>query len=383
MAIANSIETLQYRYNGFMAETRVEQRVVQVKKYVEKNRGWRPRRRTVIYLAVMVAALVLAAIFVPRILPGTINDSETLLGLGPAIEVVPLFGGAHHQYVPGPPEGEGYSTWSISQSREEIVVGWFHKAGGKVDKVSVQSRSAYSGRLQVEWPFEGKGNDPEVKQVGFLPQHNQIWFLSSGRLNLIDIKSGAIVDYPYKGPGGRGSLPAPKAITYAGFSPKGGELAYAEGGKLTLLTGLGTGRDRKPLRAETVLLPGATKDTAGRVVNGRIESFAWVQEGLLAIIVARGSGASQPTAIYYANVADAAPRIELKIPAPSDGRFVSISQSPAAPPMFAVLFASGLRASTSKPPAYSLRVYDAGGKLKTQFRMPSGAWAPPLSWASP
>jgi hypothetical protein len=365
-----------------MADTPVEQRVGQVKKYVKKNRGWRPRRRTVIYLVVVVVAMALAAVFVPRVLPGTINDSESLLGRGAAIEVVPLFGGAYHRYVPGPPAGEGYSSWSISQSREEIVVGWYHEAGGKVDKVSVQSRSSYSGRLQVEWPFEPRGGNPRVEQVGFLPQHNQIWFLSSGRLSMIDIKSGAILDYPFKGPGGNGSITPPKAITYAGFSPKSGELAYTEGGKLTLVTGLGTGRDNKPLKAETVLLPGSTKDTAGRVIDGRIESFAWVRDGLLAIIVARGFGVSRPTSLYYADVAGAEPVVRLKIPAPSDGRFVSITRSPGAP-QFAVLFASGLRSSSSSPTEYSVRVYDVSGKLKNQFRLPAGPWRPPLSWASP
>jgi hypothetical protein len=378
MDISNSIKRRSLWNNGFMADTRVEQRVGQVKKYVEKNRGWRPRRRTIIYLCVTIGAMVLAAIVVPRVLPGMINNSQSLLGRGPAIEVVPLSGGAYHQYIPGPPAGEGYSSWSMSESREEVVVGWFHESAGKVDKVSVQSRSSYSGRLQVEWQLPAEGNDPKVVQVGFLPRHNQIWFLASGRLHMIDIKSGAILDFPYKSATGSGDINAPAAIGYAGFSPKTGKLAYLRSGELHLVTGLGTGRDGKPLGTQVILLPGATRDFHGQVVNGRVDFFAWITDDLIAVIVRQGSGTSSATSIYYVNVAGSAPAVELKVPAPEEARFVSISESPALPE-YAVLVAS----SPGGKAAFSVRVYDISGKLKDQFRLPAGEWRPPLSWDSP
>ena len=199
---------------------------------------------------------------------------------------------------------------------------------------------------------------------------------------MIDIKSGAVLDYPFKGQGGSGSLPVPAGIAHAGFSPKTGKLAYVSGGKLVLVTGLGTARDGKELRSRPVLKPGATKDAAGRVIEGTVDIFGWIEDDLIAAIVRRGSGASAETSLYYVDVAPDAPVVHLKVPAPEGAWFISLSESPTGTE-FAVLLATGAKPDALDPNGYSLRVYTVAGKQKNQFRLPAGRWRPPLSWESP
>lgn len=376
-------------------EQRVEQRVDQARKYVERNRGWRPHGRTVLYLAVMVVALVLSAVFVPRFLPGKLQNAETLLGRDGGISIVPLGGGAVRPLIAAAPKGEGYSTWAISQSREEVAVGWFHESGGKVDKVSIQSRSAYSGRLQAEWVLAAKDVEPRVQQVGFLPQHNQIWFLSSGKFSLVDIKSGAIIDFPFRGPGGLGEIPAPTGVTYASFSLKGGRLAYARGGRLTVVTGLASGRGDKKIVSRDVIDPGVTRDTAGTVVTGTVSAFAWLDDATLAVILAQSPGTSAiaptvlnwtttvTTPIYIVKLgADGGSVIDPAVPAPASVRFISISHAPEGTD-FVVFAGSGVSPGNGAQGKFSVTRYTAPAKPGNPIKLPAGNWAPPVSWTSP
>ena len=269
-----------------MVESRVEQRVDQAKRYVEHTRGWRPQRRTVEYLVVMIVALTVAGIVVPRLLPGKLQNAEALIGRDSGISVAPVGGnGAVHQLVKPATAGEGYSAWALSDSREEVAVAWYHVTGKKVDRATIQVRSAYSGRTQTEWVIKLRGVDPRVSQVGFIPQHNVLWYLSSGVMSLIDIKSGEILDFPFKGPGGRTEVKAPTAASYASFSPIGGLLAYAENGKITVVTGLAVVRGERKLGSSVVLEPGITVDSEGQVVTGVVDCFTWLDNSRLAVLM--------------------------------------------------------------------------------------------------
>jgi hypothetical protein len=363
-----------------MADTRVEQRVDQVKKYVEKNRGWRPESRTIGYLAAMLVALIAAAIFVPRLLPGTINNSESLIGRKGSIQVVPIGGPSPRQFVPPPPASEGYSSWAIGDNREEVIIGWYHALGGKVDKVSVQSRSAYSGRLQVEWACDVKDNTSRVAQLGFIPRHNQIWFLADGHIHEIDIKSSQILDLPFKGPEGRGEIKAPVAATCVAFSPVTGMVAYAQRNTLTLVTGLASGRGDRLLASKVVMVPGTSIDSDGAVVEGTIEGFSWLSDELLAVVMRTGKGSTARTPVYFIAVGPDTQRIELKVPAPSNGVFTSISHAPVGTD-FAVMFdAFDTAISPSSPAKDSVYVYSARGVLVKKVGLPAAGWRNPIAW---
>lgn len=364
-------------YNCLMADSRVEQRVDLVRKYVEKNRSWRPARRTIEYLAVMLVALVLAALFVPKLLPGTIKTSDCLLGRSGTIQVVPLQAGSAHGFIDAPSASESYSAWAMSESREEVIVGWYHTSGGKVDKVSVQSKSAFSGRQQVEWVLQVKDNRSRVSQLGFIPRHNQIWFLADGRIQEIDIKSSQILDFPFKGPEGKGELKAPNQVTYAAFSPVTGKLAYAEKGSITVVTGLASGRGDNELEQRVVLVAGKTKDSEGAVVSGSIKAFTWVEDETLAVVMEQGVGASRLTPVYFVSGIQETTRVALQIEAPSNGVFTAAGTSPAGTEI-AFFF---LAAKTSQG-RDSIYVYNAEGRLSHRIGLPGSRWKGPLSWGS-
>ncbi|MHB8895183.1 MAG: hypothetical protein ACYC99_08440 [Candidatus Geothermincolia bacterium] len=362
-----------------MAESHVEQRVDQVKKYVEQNKGWRPSRRTMGYLAAMLVALVLAAIFIPKLLPGSIRMSESLLGRKGGIDVVPLGGSAARQFIPAPTATEGYSAWALSDSREEVLVGWYHALEGKVDKVSVQSRSAYSGRLQVEWSVEVKDNNSRVAQLGFIPRHNQIWFLADGHVHEIDIKSSQILDFPFKGPEGKGEVKAPTMATCVAFSPVTGKLAYAQRGVITIVTGLASARNEKALQSREVMVPGVTKDAAGKVVSGDVQGFTWVGDDILAVLLAHQVGQSVATPIYFITVGENSVGVEPKVQTPAPGVFKGISHAPTGTD-FAVLYSADPNSSSKTPGQDAIYLYASSGGLTKKVGLPGGPWRLPLSW---
>lgn len=362
-----------------MADSRVEQRVDQVKKYVEKKKGWRPGRRTVVYLSVMLVALVLAGVFVPKLLPGTIRNSESLLGRNSGVDVVPIGGATAREFIPAPARSEGYSSWAISESREEVVLGWFHQTSGHVDKISVQSRSAYSGRLQVEWVISPEGEPSKISQVGYLPRHNQIWFVSQGTVHMIDIKSGQVLDLPFKSPEGKGSLPPPTSVTYLAFSPETGMMAYSKENRLVLVTGLASGRDGKPLREQVVLEPGKKSDTTGQTVDGEIQSFTWIDETTIAVVMQQGSGSAPKTPVYYVNVGGADAVTTLKIQPPVPGHFTSIAGAPQGTD-FVTLYMVGSSSSENSMPVTSIYVYTVDGRLTRKVGLPRNQWLAPLAW---
>jgi len=330
----------------------------------------------------MVVALVVAALVVPKLLPGTIQNSESLLGRNKGIAFVPLNGPPAREFVPAPPKGEAYTAWSTSESREEVVVGWSHSSKGKVDNVKVQSRSAFSGRLQAEWAVQIKEPNPQISQIGFLPRRNQIWFLASGTMQMVDIKSGAVLDYPFKGPGGSGSVPAPQDATWASFSPVTGMLAYAEDRALTLVTGLATGRDGKPLKSQKILVPGATRDNRGQVIQGAVDSFDWIDDDTLAVIVARGSGTSPTTTVYFVDVrGELASSIAVAVPPPANGWFASISGAPVGSDFIVLEDLAGATGGARIKKAVA--VYDEHGKAIKRIELPAADWQPPISWSSP
>ena len=357
-----------------MPDSPVEQRYEQAKKFVEKNKGWRSQRRTVEYLAVMLFAMVLSAFFVPRLLPGTVKTSEALVGHNRALRLVPLSGGPSREFVAAPAVSEGYSSWAISQGREQVIVGWYRTVGGRVEEVSVRSKSAFSGRQRVEWPLPVQDKDSRVRQLGFLPRHNQIWFLSGGRLQQIDIKSSLISDLPFRGPEGRGRVRAPAFVTCAAFSPVSGRLAYARKGGATVVTGLASGRNEKSIRQRAVLVPGSTRDAEGEVVEGRVRSMAWINEEVLAVLVER-PGPSSSTAVYFVTGTAGASRVRLAVEPPSGGRFTDISTAPSGD-LFALLF----KADPAKGSRDAAFVYRAAGRFCHRVGLAAGSWSPPLSW---
>lgn len=357
-----------------MPDTPVEQRYEQAKKFVEKNKRWRPQRRTVEYLTVMLAAMALSAFFVPRLLPGTVKTSEALVGHNGAISLVPLSGGPPREFVAAPAGSRGYSSWAISGSREEVIAGWYQRDGGRVEEVSIRSKSAFSGRQHAEWPIPVRAGDSRVRQLGFLPRHNQIWFLSGGKLRQIDIKSSQISDLPFRGPEGRGEIQAPDFVTCAAFSPVSGKLAYARKGGATVVTGLASGRNESSIRQRTVLVPGSTRDADGEVVEGRVRSMAWTGEDVLAVLVER-PGFSRPTAVYLVTGIGGAARVRLAVEPPSGGRFTDISAAPSGS-RFALLFEADPAAGLPD----SVFVCGAGGRFSRKVELGPGSWSPPLSW---
>jgi hypothetical protein len=212
-------------------------------------------------------------------------------------------------------------------------------------------------------------------EVGFLPQHNQIWFVSAGRIFLIDIKSALVIGFPFKGPEGSGEVKAPAAVSYVGFSPKGGMLAYAEKGGLTVVRGLATSRDREPLSSQVVMELGRTTDTAGETITGRIDSFAWLDDDRIAAVIASGPEAGSPASIYLAELNEkGVAGVKLLVSAPAGVSFSSISRAPAGTD-FAVL--------CSNLDKLAISWYEANGKQVKSIKLPSGEWRRPLCWTSP
>jgi hypothetical protein len=353
-----------------------ESPVEQAKKYVEKRKGWRPERRTIEYLVVMLAVLVAAAIIIPRVLPGKIMEDEALIGQDRGISVLNLTDGTTKKLIPAPGKDEGYSAWGMSSGRDEVVAAWYHQAGGKVDKVSVRSMSGFSGRTQAEWVLEGENAKPS--QVGYLPTHNVFWVLVSGRIKLVDIKSAQIFDLPLEATDESGNKKKTTGIGYVSFSPKGEKLACLQGENLVVLTGFTREPSRGVLRKRVVLRPGITTDVDGRVIDGSIGSFTWVDELTLMVIMdnAVAPFLSVPmTSVYMLHFsADASPRIELKIPAPETSSFTSISASPRNTDF-------ALFGEWDVQPATAAR-YSDSGKLIQSVKLGSGDWQEPLIWAS-
>jgi hypothetical protein len=245
--------------------------------------------------------------------------------------------------------------------------------------VSVQSRSAYSGRLQVEWPLEVKGNNSRVLQLGFIPRHNQIWFLSEGHLHEIDIKSSQIIDFLFKGPEGKGQVAAPRMATYVAFSPLTGKLAYAENGMVTLVTGLASARNEKALLARVVLAPGTTRDAEGRVVSGSVQGFTWVTDDMLAVLLKEGSGGDAHTPVYFISATEESVRVEPGVRAPAQGAFAGISDAPTGTD-FAVLYSEHGSVSSSREEY--IYIFSESGTLTKKVWLPPGVWHLPLSWGT-
>lgn len=354
---------------------RVDVRVDQARKYIEKKKGYRPQRNTVLWLTAMVAAMITSAVILPRVLPGKLSNGEVLLGRGSGVSVVPLGPGAVKDLIHAPGGGEGYSAWAISDSREEIAVGWYRRAGGEADAVSVKVKSAYSGRTQTEWAAELKGADPRIDQVGFVPQHNLLWFLAAGELNLIDIKSAQVMPFPFTAPDGSGEVRPPEMATFAGFSPDGGRLAYAEEGRLTVVKGLSTSRVREPLSSQVVLTMGDTTDSSGMVIAGTMDSFAWLGDDLIAVVVRSGPEASASTSVISLSIQREGRAVaRLLVPPLEKGSISSISRAPEGGG-FAVLYSEGK--------ARAVRRYDDTGRRLGSAALPDGEWNTPLAWTSP
>lgn len=359
-----------------------ESRVDQAKKYVDRKKGWRPQRRTVEYLVVMLVALVAAGVFLPRLLPGKIQNGQAILGRNAGISVIPLGSGAVSDLVHAPPANEGYSAWGMSASREEVVAGWYHKAGGKVDKVSIRSMSGFSGRIQAEWAFNAKGADPVPRQVGFLPTHNVIWYLASGKIGLVDIKSAQIFDLPLEATNESGVKTAPGAIDQASFSPDGKRLACQRGEKLSVISGFSKVPGEGTLVTRVVLELGKTLDSRGKAVEGIIGSFTWLDQDELVVIVGGGNprmvtpdeqlGA---TSVYLVRLASNSARsVEQIVAALASGSLSGISRAPRGSD-FAVVHQDGK--------AVSVERYSASGRRLKSSRLPSGEWRTPLCWGSP
>jgi hypothetical protein len=358
-----------------------ESPVEQAKKYVEKRKGWRPQRRTVEYLVAMAAVLVAAALVIPRVLPGKIMDDESLIGQNRGISILNLAEGTSKKLIPAPGKDEGYSAWGMSSGREEVVATWYHKTAGKVDKVSVRSMSGFSGRTQAEWALKGENTEPS--QTGFLPTHNVIWVLVSGRIKLVDIKSAQIFDLPLEATDESGSKKKTTGMSYMSFSPKGEKLACLLGDTLVVLTGFTKEPGRGVLRMRVVLRPGATTDSAGKIITGSVGCFAWVDERTLVAVLdspiapnvpSVSSAYSVQSSVYSLQLANAGtPRIELRVPAEGAAVFTGISGSPSGAG-FAVLESAGGAAAISR--------YSTVGKLTKSVKLSSGDWRPPLVWAS-
>lgn len=357
-----------------------ESPVEQARKYVEKKKGWRPERRTVMYLAFMAAALALSAVLVPRLLPGSIPDGKVLLGRDGGVATLSVGGGAPDMFVEKPPRGETFTAWSMSPTRDEVALGWSGRADGGGVQAKVQVRSAFSGRVQTEWSLGGEGNDASVTQLGYLPQHNQIWLISAGRMYLIDIKSAEILDFPFKGPGGKGEVEVPREILRAGFSPEKGLLALAEPDRLTVVRGLAFSRDKEPLGAEVVLDLRDATDTEGRPVRGgAIGAFTWLDDERLLVSVEPLTvlelDRPSPSALYVLKVPVKGRAKARLIVGPEEGiSYLDVSRSPA-DDSFAVLVSGRKR--------LAVREYDPSGRRIWDTNLPDAEWSPPLIWTSP
>lgn len=354
-----------------------ESPVEQAKKYVEKRKGWRPERRTVEYLVGLLVILVAATILVPRLLPGKILNYQALIGQDRGISVLNVTNATSKKLIPAPGKGEGYSAWGMSPGREEVVAAWYHEAGGKVDKVSVRSMSGFSGRTQAEWVLNVKGEDPKPSQVGFLPTHNVIWVLASGKISLVDIKSAVIFDLPLEATDESGKKEAPAAISNASFSSNDLNLAYMQGDNLEVITGFSKEPGEGTLRRRLVLQPGTTRDVSGQVVAGSVGSFTWLDDLTLMVIVDKqlepdGAPATSVYMLKFGN--DDSPAVELKVPAPGAGRFTGISSAPQGKG-FALLRSSANEQAIDR--------YDVSGKLVKSVKLGPGVWRSPLCWSFP
>lgn len=361
-----------------------ENRVEQARKYIERGKGWRPQRRTVIYLAVMGLALAFSALFIPRLLPGKLHNSEVVIGRNEAVTVVPMGGGAAaRDLVEEPRLGEGYSAWAISDSREEVAVAWYSGTPRKVERATVQVRSAFSGRNQTEWSYSAEDGPALIEQVGYIPQQNLIWFLAGGRLVMIDIKSGRVLPLPFKGAEARGSLPEPAEVTYATFAPSGGLLAYVEGGALMVVRGLGIARGQGKLSSSVVLRSGGTADGGVGVERGAIERLTWLDESRMAVVAGWGADAESPAQDVYLLAVDARGAARARRLLTIEGqRVMSISRAPRGTD-FALLVDTSPRLTTGEAGRYQVLQYSAGGRLLRRTRLPRGSWEGPLSWTSP
>jgi hypothetical protein len=234
--------------------------------------------------------------------------------------------------------------------------------------------SGFSGRMQAEWALSTKGSDPRPVQVGFLPTHNVIWYLASGKIGLVDIKSAQIFDLPLAATGDSGSKTTPAAISYASFSPEGKQLAYEEGDRLSVITGFTKVPGEGDLRTRVALEPGKTRDSSDQVVSGAVQSFTWLEEGKLAVVLDGGS-AGGSTSVYLIGLGGGTVQgVKQIVAAPQAGRFSSISHSPRATD-FATLHSDGKGVSVDQ--------FSAAGRRVKSSRLPKGEWSPPLCWGSP
>jgi hypothetical protein len=358
-----------------------ESPVEQARKYVESRKGWRPQRRTVEYLVGMLVILVAGAIIIPRVLPGTIIQQGALIGRNGGISVLDLENGTAKKLIPPPGKNEGYSAWGMSESREEVVAAWYHQKGSSVDRVSVRSMSGFSGRTHAQWALEGENTKPS--QVGYLPTHNVIWVLVSGRIKLVDIKSARIFELPLEAMEKSGKKKKTTGMSYVSFSPESEKLAYAQGNTLAVLTGFTKELGRSVLRKQVVLEPGITRDTGGNIINGVVGSFTWVDERTLIVVMANSAepNVSQVSSITALSspvymlqfTSNTAPRIALRVPAPQTGRFMSVSASPRGTDF--ALFKSDAQ-------QHATFWYSASGKLVKSVKLGPGDWQLPLRWAA-
>ncbi|MBU1672766.1 MAG: hypothetical protein KKF41_05515 [Actinobacteria bacterium] len=177
-------------------------------------------RRTRMTLAVMFTVFVVAAVLLEVLLPAGLDAREALIGMDGGIGVVTLTDGTSHPLLPAPPKGEGYAAWGLSPGRDRFVDVWYKVTGKKIEKASIQIRSASSSRLRMEYAIEPGPFFLESVQVGYVPGEAAIWLFDSGKLSFLEYKTGELTEVTLKG------SKEPLRMESVCFSPDQKRLAY-------------------------------------------------------------------------------------------------------------------------------------------------------------
>ncbi|MFH1149677.1 MAG: hypothetical protein V1748_04310 [Actinomycetota bacterium] len=156
-------------------------------------------RRTRTTLAVMFTVFVVAALLLEVLLPMGLDTREALIGMDGGIGALTLTDGTAHLVLEAPPKGEGYAAWGLSPGRDRFVDVWYKTTGEKVEKASIQIRSASSSRLRMEYAFEPGPEFLDTVQVGYVPGEAALWLLDSGRLSFLEYKTGELTEVTLKG----------------------------------------------------------------------------------------------------------------------------------------------------------------------------------------
>ena len=116
--------------------------------------------------------------------------------------------------------------------------------------------------------------------------------------------------------------------------------------------------------------------------KGKIDSFTWLSEESIAVLITERTGAKTVTAIYLVKLsASGASSVDPLMAPTEDTLFTSISTSPKSGE-FAVLVKSGGPGADSLSHA-SVKRYDPAGVLKGTVDLTAGDWRAPISWTSP